>query len=154
MVVVLVGYDAVYAFEFAGLAIQEFPNILGTFGGQIQLQSDNESIIYLFPGELGAINPDPQSMATNISVDVAVVHQVMSLQIDYELKSPVIPVSANNCKAWGNDGNYTLEICLVNYEADQNLIAAGMSSVFSSLISRSICMLGSILSFERNTERE
>ena len=149
----MVQYNHAYAFEFAGLAIQEFPNILGAFGRQIQLQSDNETTIYLFPGELGAISPGPQFMAMNMSVDVAVVHQVMSLQIDYELKSPLIPMSANHCKMWGSDGYYTLEICLVNHEADQNLIAAGTTAVFSSLISRGLCMLGPILSSEQNTER-
>lgn len=149
----MVEYNPGYAFEFAGLAIQEFPNIMGAFGRQIQLQSDNESTSYLFPGELGAINPGPQFIATNMSVDVAVVHQVMSLQIDYELKSPLIPVSANNCEMWGWDGNYTLEICLANYEADQNLIAAGTSAVFSSLIGRGLCMLGPVLFYEQNTER-
>jgi len=124
----LINSNPGWSFEFAGLAIQEFPDILGTYGRQIQLQSDNDSTTYLFPGEIGAISPAPQFVATNTSADVAVVHQVMSLQIDYEFSSVDIPVNSNDCTLWGNVG-YTLEICVLNYET--NVIAARTTTLLA-----------------------
>jgi hypothetical protein len=110
----------------ASQAISELSNIWEDFGEQVNLQSDKDSTTYFFPGlGLAWISPNPLIVNNAGSrANVVIVHQVLSLQIEYGYNPPDSSM-IGTCKMWASEQeDYALEICLSNYENESLILAS------------------------------
>jgi len=107
--------------NFAAVVIQEFPNLWLDNTVQLMLQENNVSRTYFFPGGPSTVSPYPGVISGNWSTDVIVVHQVLSLQVEYDVNPPTGLLTVDDCKLWATNDS-AVELCLANF---QHRIIAG-----------------------------